>query len=131
MNFFFFQAEDGIRDGHVTGVQTCALPISARRLTVGADYEYFRPTFDGDSIFNFFTHNPMTTITGRLDWDVSDQVDLALGGGVRSFVTDGDPNSFVSTEPNARSQVKQTDILGNVAGRYRYENGLFGLRGLF
>src|SRR5690625_7634633 len=26
--FFFFQAEDGIRDGHVTGVQTCALPIS-------------------------------------------------------------------------------------------------------
>src|SRR6266508_6232036 len=26
---FFFQAEDGIRDGHVTGVQTCALPISA------------------------------------------------------------------------------------------------------
>src|SRR5439155_2074937 len=27
---FFFQAEDGIRDGHVTGVQTCALPISER-----------------------------------------------------------------------------------------------------
>src|SRR5207253_8415428 len=25
----FFQAEDGIRVGHVTGVQTCALPISA------------------------------------------------------------------------------------------------------
>src|SRR2546429_2699425 len=27
-NFFFFQAEDGIRDVAVTGVQTCALPIS-------------------------------------------------------------------------------------------------------
>src|SRR5262249_56283908 len=27
--FFFFQAEDGIRDWSVTGVQTCALPISA------------------------------------------------------------------------------------------------------
>src|SRR5207248_7479746 len=26
--FFFFQAEDGIRDRTVTGVQTCALPIS-------------------------------------------------------------------------------------------------------
>ena len=25
--FFFFQAEDGIRDYKVTGVQTCALPI--------------------------------------------------------------------------------------------------------
>src|SRR2546426_8407801 len=30
--FFFFQAEDGIRDYKVTGVQTCALPISRRRL---------------------------------------------------------------------------------------------------
>src|SRR5690606_41336333 len=27
--YFFFQAEDGIRDFHVTGVQTCALPISS------------------------------------------------------------------------------------------------------
>src|SRR5688572_30866104 len=29
--FFFFQAEDGIRDLTVTGVQTCALPILSRR----------------------------------------------------------------------------------------------------
>src|SRR5205823_4660035 len=29
--FFFFQAEDGIRDKLVTGVQTCALPFSPRR----------------------------------------------------------------------------------------------------
>src|SRR5215475_2746359 len=33
--FFFFQAEDGIRDFHVTGVQTCALPISICALTAG------------------------------------------------------------------------------------------------
>src|SRR5471032_3506143 len=31
MLFFFFQAEDGIRDRDVTGVQTCALPISTQR----------------------------------------------------------------------------------------------------
>src|SRR5207248_3675814 len=30
--FFFFQAEDGIRDRTVTGVQTCALPISRHQL---------------------------------------------------------------------------------------------------
>src|SRR5260221_4238370 len=30
MSFFFFQAEDGIRDHCVTGVQTCALPICQR-----------------------------------------------------------------------------------------------------
>src|SRR5206468_7582633 len=32
IRFFFFQAEDGIRDLIVTGVQTCALPIFAARL---------------------------------------------------------------------------------------------------
>src|SRR3989475_2614575 len=37
--FFFFQAEDGIRDLTVTGVQTCALPISA----------HSTPAFTGDS----------------------------------------------------------------------------------
>src|SRR5256885_14855578 len=33
--FFFFQAEDGIRDYKVTGVQTCALPISAISVAPG------------------------------------------------------------------------------------------------
>src|SRR5436189_6432310 len=32
LHIFFFQAEDGIRDTSVTGVQTCALPISDARL---------------------------------------------------------------------------------------------------
>src|SRR5262249_57114703 len=34
--FFFFQAEDGIRDWSVTGVQTCALPISYQSIVVCA-----------------------------------------------------------------------------------------------
>src|SRR5437667_8504426 len=34
--FFFFQAEDCIRDRDVTGVQTCALPISATGIREGA-----------------------------------------------------------------------------------------------
>src|SRR5258708_23211136 len=33
--FFFFQAEDGIRDDLVTGVQTCALPISLSGILTG------------------------------------------------------------------------------------------------
>src|SRR2546425_11285245 len=35
--FFFFQAEDGIRDKLVTGVQTCALPISLGRTLAWVD----------------------------------------------------------------------------------------------
>src|SRR6266581_2586505 len=34
---FFFQAEDGIRDGRVTGVQTCALPISVAQGLAGGN----------------------------------------------------------------------------------------------
>src|SRR5207253_6011138 len=40
-----FQAEDGIRDGHVTGVQTCALPI----LEACRQRELLSPSIDGDS----------------------------------------------------------------------------------
>src|SRR2546429_5583966 len=39
---FFFQAEGGIRDVAVTGVQTCALPISGERPHVGARKHYAR-----------------------------------------------------------------------------------------
>src|SRR6266508_3266309 len=37
---FFLQAEDGIRHGHVTGVQTCALPICSGK---GAEPLAYRP----------------------------------------------------------------------------------------
>src|SRR5258708_14011285 len=45
--FFFFQAEDGIRDDLVTGVQTCALPISTnlvRRFVVSRQTILPRPS---------------------------------------------------------------------------------------
>src|SRR5690625_4379733 len=46
----FFQAEDGIRDGHVTGVQTCALPISpVGQVTIG-DGELDIYLEQGDSV---------------------------------------------------------------------------------
>src|SRR6476620_8941046 len=40
---FFLQAEDGIRDIGVTGVQTCALPISGRRCTASLPLVAIRP----------------------------------------------------------------------------------------
>src|SRR5229473_5396497 len=43
--FFFFQAEDGIRDKLVTGVQTCALPISRRERALS-----FFNTHTGESV---------------------------------------------------------------------------------
>src|SRR5256885_6524331 len=52
LHFFFFQAEDGIRDYKVTGVQTCALPISGQLGAVGGEHAHglARPerAVDGD-----------------------------------------------------------------------------------
>src|SRR5215208_7644069 len=62
---FFFQAEDGIRDGHVTGVQTCALPILSRSLPTRRD---IRPPLE-DTAYPYFT-----------SW-VKQQVVDKLGGG--------------------------------------------------
>src|SRR5207249_8056130 len=39
--YFFFQAEDGIRDRNVTGVQTCALPIFMLRV-LGSVFSFWR-----------------------------------------------------------------------------------------
>src|SRR5207249_9175618 len=38
----FFQAEDGIRDRNVTGVQTCALPISTRLAVLALGHQHAR-----------------------------------------------------------------------------------------
>src|SRR5438034_9815901 len=43
---FFFQAEDGIRDHCVTGVQTCALPIFKKELAIALKYYAGRPVIE-------------------------------------------------------------------------------------
>ena len=64
--FFFFQAEDGIRDWSVTGVQTCALPISV----VEAGITRLRPIL----------MTSISTVAGM----VPIALELGAGGEVRS-----------------------------------------------
>src|SRR5260370_21707797 len=46
--FFFFQAEDGIRDSSVTGVQTCALPIFPEGFGDGVNAAFALNGFEDD-----------------------------------------------------------------------------------
>src|SRR5216684_5743993 len=50
--FFFFQAEDGIRDVAVTGVQTCALPISQGFESFRIDHVYREKNAEADALAN-------------------------------------------------------------------------------
>src|SRR5260370_21647282 len=56
---FFFQAEDGIRDSSVTGVQTCALPIYRRRADVHAVVHAHPPTATGFAVAGIALDRPL------------------------------------------------------------------------
>src|SRR5256885_12634313 len=59
MRVFFFQAEDGIRDYKVTGVQTCALPISGNYSLASLNGTYAFVT-SGEVITTSSNSNPAT-----------------------------------------------------------------------
>jgi hypothetical protein len=61
-----------------------------KRVTVGADADYFVPTFDGDSIWNWFTHGPITTLTGRVAIRATKRLNVTASGGARLWWTEGD-----------------------------------------
>jgi hypothetical protein len=104
-------------------------------ITLSAEYDYYFPTFDGDSIWNWFSHSPITTATGRAGWQITDRLDVAGTGGVRWWETDEDPGkvavSTVASDPTASSPSKLMDVLGSLYGRYRWQTGQAGLRGVF
>lgn len=127
------------------------------RVIVGADIDYFVPTFDADSIWNWFTKSPVTTMTGRAAIDLTRELDLALSGGARLWSTDGDPEAFragqcqeagltgaacegafvnpdsveefTRAEDN-RAAAVTVDALANLSARYRLRSAELGLRGM-
>src|SRR5439155_23199683 len=82
---FFFQAEDGIRDGHVTGVQTCALPIC-----FGAK---FGPGVEG-------------TLAARLSKEAKAPVKLMLTRFDEALAVGNRPSSFQKIKLGAKSDGK-------------------------
>jgi hypothetical protein len=82
---------------------------AAPSLSIGADLDYYYPTFDGDSIFNWFTHHGMTTAEGRVSYVPRGPVDVALSSGLRWFDDTG------------------RDVLASASGRYRFGVGSVAL----
>ncbi|RLB48177.1 MAG: hypothetical protein DRI90_25615 [Deltaproteobacteria bacterium] len=75
-------------------------PIT-NRLVLGADIDFFVPTFDADSIWNWFTHNPVTTLLGRASVRPLAGLDVSGSAGVRLWVAEGDPEGWALAECTA------------------------------
>src|SRR5690625_2932124 len=96
MSIFFFQAEDGIRDGHVTGVQTCALPI----------FGVIKQTE------NHETRVAITPEGTEALIKLGAQIAVESGAGLASSYTDEEYVNAGATVLNGRSEVlKQSSIL--------------------
>jgi hypothetical protein len=101
--------------------------FASSRLTLGVDYERTLPTFDADSVFNWFAHSPVTNLTARADARLTRRFDASAVGGARVFETLGEPATYASTLD--REQVtRDVDPFAMLFGRYRYGDGRVSLR---
>lgn len=125
------------------------------RVTLGADLDSYVPTFDADSIWNFFTHGPITTATGRVTAKLTPKADIAASGGVRIWTMEGDPQALGEAEVAAckaampesacqwldpsegavkaasrdsavRGPARTADLIAQASARYRFRLGDVG-----
>ena len=89
--------------GDVTSIYGSLDAYLASKVTVSADYDYYVPSFDGDSIWNFFAGEPTNDVGLRANVDVDDRLSVA-GGGARTRLqrTDGRVQPDVHRRRTAR-----------------------------
>lgn len=100
---------------------------ASARLTLGADYERLVPTFDADSVFNWFAHSAMTSYTGRTVYTFSRRLDAALNFGAREYRTLGDPATYATSSDESAVR-RELDPFALLFGRYRFNDGSVSLR---
>src|SRR5690348_17949860 len=86
--YFFFQAEDGIRDGRVTGVQTCALPILAPE---------YAPIQVKEIAGHLYTNNKLT----RIPQLTTDTLEIHNLSGIIEYINDNFDKDRKSTRLNS------------------------------
>src|SRR2546422_5907701 len=112
--FFFFQAEDGIRDVAVTGVQTCALPISGPAR--GRRWESLRDRCEGDPVE---WHGPVLPGAGAHAWlpvERGLRVDLRGGEARHPRLGDGRVAGRAREPPRARRDEPALDRAAGAGG---------------
>jgi len=110
--------------------------FATKRLTLGLDYDYFAPTFDGDSIWNVFAGEPVNDVSARASY-VHGHLAVSAGATARVYTVDTAPSNPASASPNLAptnagyypTNGHPFDEGGDVSARYRWGEGSVGLRG--
>lgn len=108
-----------------------------QKLTLSVDYDYYQPTFDADSIWNFFQAAPMNDVGLRGAFDATQKLSVAAGGHVRIFhqqTSNDAPSTSAQPDktpiPNYFPTASSTfDGGGNLAAKYKWGWGHLGVRG--
>src|SRR2546430_5306751 len=136
--FFFFQAEDGIRDLTVTGVQTCALPISSLKLNMLTSPFHTKALAREIPIFEKATGIGLGDLieVGILQIQAKAMAEAVARSGSFDFWV-GDPISLPDTaeaglarpidEFAARGLPDVDDVVGGFAEQGRYKGKTYGL----
>jgi hypothetical protein len=103
------------------------------KVTVGLDYDYYVPSFDADSIWNFFAAEPHNDFGLRGTVDVDKKLSVAANAHARMFTvqtaefTDGGPASVGVANPYFPSNGHPFDEGGDISARWRTEETKLGL----
>jgi hypothetical protein len=127
-------------NAEVTSIYGSLDAYAGKKVTVSADYDYYVPTFDADTIWNFFAGEPTNDLGLRANVDFTDRLSVSGSGHVRIFdvqtaaFNPGGTSYTPSTNYSAASTQFPTnghpfDEGGNLAARWRTGETLLTLRG--
>ncbi len=116
---------------------------ATKKLTLSVDYDYYQPSFDADSIWNFFIAEPMNDVSLRGTYDATEKLSVSVNGRTRIFQQQITPETTVNPKapvpsPNlstaAGTSYYPKGITfnggGGLSARYRWKgDGLLGARG--
>jgi hypothetical protein len=126
--------------GDVTSIYASVDAYLGTKVTVSADYDYYVPSFDADSIWNFFAGEPSNDVGLRANVDVNDKLSIAGGGHVRIMsVQTAEFESPSGALPSTNSNLLPASYFptnghpfdegGNFSARWRTGETTIALRG--
>lgn len=125
-----------VYSSHFSNLYATADVYAGKKLTLSVDYDYYRPTFDADSIFNFFAAEPTSDIGARALFDATKRWAFSGGAHVRTLQNqtadhiEGTTNT-VPQQPTLAiypSNGVEFDEGGNLGARFKRADTTLGLR---